>query len=105
MKHEIPQDCPICLGVQTPGPRMCLPGIPNNQHCGELLVDASSTIAAVFVSYELFCRKRKNMCCRLISYSRLASQTKKNSSHAKLEAYRAILNNPIVYETNCNVLL
>jgi hypothetical protein len=38
---------------------MCLPGIPNNQHCGELLVDASSTIAAVFVSYELLLQKEK----------------------------------------------
>ena len=65
---------------------MCLSGIPNSQHCGELLVDASATIAAVFVTYELLLQKVKNMCCKLISYSRLASQIKKYSNHAKLAA-------------------
>ena len=38
---------------------MCLSGIPNSQHCGELLVDASATIAAVFVTYELLLQKVK----------------------------------------------
>jgi len=43
----------------SPDPRMCLSGVANNQHCGELLVDASAMIAAVFVTYELLLQKVK----------------------------------------------
>jgi len=82
---------------------MCLSGILNSQHCEELLVDASSTIAAVFVTYELLLQKVKNTCAvSLFHIQGWLHRLKKYSIHAKLAVYRAILNNPIVYETNCN---
>src|SRR5678816_2635200 len=100
MQHEIPQDCLI---FGSPDPRMCLSGIPNNQHCGELLVDASSTIrvAVIFVTYELLLQKVKKTCAVSLFHIQVwLHRLKTYSIHAKLAAYRAILNNPIVYETN-----
>src|SRR5688572_33512099 len=89
----------------SPDPRMCLSGVTNNQHCGKLLVDASAMIAAVFVAYELLLQKVKKTCAVcLFRIQGWLHRFKKYSIHAKLAAYRAILNNPIVYETNCDEL-
>jgi len=84
-----------------PDLKMSLPGIPNNQHCGGLLLFVM--IAAVSSHYWILLCKMKRRALYFIFKNCFTINNKRYLNHAKLTLQRA--NNSVVYETNCNETL